>query len=313
MALVRVGSHRARGKLFGLCGRDDCHQRHFTVGGEFYEIPDAKLAEAREITGVTRVTRDPDEKIRAEKERNTARLTKGVDNLVLRLGGKMDKSNGYRLSIETKYGALHISPMDTWIATRFEDSERAEAIGGYTGKWNFHAHGVKPNEQEMHDLFESFSRQLQRILPTREGVTEPMRPAKCPDARKFREIRPSEEKLHWTGRAAATATEAHEASARADEYTARGGLATRAEAAHNNARLAHERAQNLYSMAGDEAAAHAHGVLAHSHAMAAQAHGEYAPSQRDAEKALDEARARHAKRSAPTGRSAADRKVRKKK
>ena len=163
MALVRVGSNRARAALQRLCnGR--CRYRSFLAKGEFYEIPDSILAEAVEITGVSHVKRDPDAKGAALKEKNQRRMTAGVRNLVLRLGGHEVGGHGYPFEIRTRYGKLEVAPHDTWIATRFDDAERARSLYGVgaTGKWNFHT--SDHSERGLYELFEQFARELARIV-----------------------------------------------------------------------------------------------------------------------------------------------------
>lgn len=65
-----------------------------------------------------------------------------VERIVDRMGCVPDPSYGRRL--ETVAGALHITPYDTWVATRFEDVARAKSKVGqgslnpYSGKWNWH-------------------------------------------------------------------------------------------------------------------------------------------------------------------------------
>ena len=53
----------------------------------------------------------------------------------------------YEFQIETTLGLLHVTPFDNWIATRFDDVDRAKAVLGSgrdvrlnpcSGKWNFH-------------------------------------------------------------------------------------------------------------------------------------------------------------------------------
>ena len=65
-----------------------------------------------------------------------------IERIVDRLGCVPDPSYGRRL--ETIAGPLHISPYDTWVATRFEDVARAKSLisqgtlNPYSGKWNWH-------------------------------------------------------------------------------------------------------------------------------------------------------------------------------
>lgn len=165
MAIVRVGSHRARRELIRLCEGKSCRTRHFLSPGEFYEIPDSLLVEARDIKGVTHVKKDPDQRRKAAEEKMKARMTDGVRRLVIGLGGKEESyaSGMTEFVINTRYGILRIHPYDNWIATRFDDPPRGVyGINDYTGKWNFHAH--EKGEQGAHDVFESFSRSLAAIV-----------------------------------------------------------------------------------------------------------------------------------------------------
>jgi hypothetical protein len=55
--LIRVGSHRARRKMFDLIGRDVCRaffswERH--CAGGFYRIPERDLQRVLSITGITK-------------------------------------------------------------------------------------------------------------------------------------------------------------------------------------------------------------------------------------------------------------------
>jgi hypothetical protein len=81
----------------------------------------------------------------------------------------------YSLMMETNLGLLRLSVHDEienrklspWVATRFEDVERAKVrlgneINPYTGKWNFHFFdGCGLTAEQCAEYFES---ELQRVL-----------------------------------------------------------------------------------------------------------------------------------------------------
>lgn len=53
---------------------------------------------------------------------------------------KPEPSQSYSYAISTTYGLLDVTFYDTWVATRFNDSDSTELLTGssLTGKWNFH-------------------------------------------------------------------------------------------------------------------------------------------------------------------------------
>jgi hypothetical protein len=62
--------------------------------------------------------------------------------------------------LDTTLGALSVCWVDTWLACRFEEPERARRSVGcnpYSGKWNFHG---ASNEES----FAAFTREIRRLL-----------------------------------------------------------------------------------------------------------------------------------------------------
>jgi hypothetical protein len=74
------------------------------------------------------------------REKFIAAVTTYLESIGTRPGGFYD------LELDTPAGLLNLSVYEDWVATRFEDVERAatitKAIGRpcnpYSGKWNFH-------------------------------------------------------------------------------------------------------------------------------------------------------------------------------
>lgn len=67
----------------------------------------------------------------------------------------------------TPLGPLTITPLDNWIACRFDKPEIAKRYvdcNPYSGKWNFHEWEDSPASLLAPDALEHFTRQLRRVL-----------------------------------------------------------------------------------------------------------------------------------------------------
>jgi len=111
-----------------------------------------------------------------------------MERAIARLGGKPNQWG--EVEVPTRAGALSVTVLDNWVATRFLDVDAARTLGlgdrlnPYSGKWNWHpgelsdleaisifdriARVVKLESEELADLQESFEDEAQHLSPAEE-------------------------------------------------------------------------------------------------------------------------------------------------
>lgn len=96
-------------------------------------------------------------RITKKSQQSYDRFNKAVTGYLISKGATPGEF--YALRIETTLGLLHVSPHDDWIATRFDDVDRAKSVLGsgrdgrlnpYSGKWNFHFADGTPVAEALH-------------------------------------------------------------------------------------------------------------------------------------------------------------------
>lgn len=107
-------------------------------------------------------------------KKDKLRFQRECARLVLRLGAedREEYAGSRRYVLQTRLGELHLFPFDGWLATRFQDVDRAKAelnpksewglrLNPYSGKWNFHF----SDECTVQAALEFVEAEIRRILP----------------------------------------------------------------------------------------------------------------------------------------------------
>ena len=90
------------------------------------------------------------------------------------LGATRNRDCGYEYAVATVAGSLYVTVYDDWIACRFEEPERAKAIGDtrlnpYSGKWNHHYDAAEfKSRRTTRHCVDYFFIELDRYLPETE-------------------------------------------------------------------------------------------------------------------------------------------------
>lgn len=106
---------------------------------------------------------------------NKLKFRKLIISILNKYGAKLTEGEYHQYSLETPLGRLSLTvydgaehrSFDPWVASRFDDPERAarrlgREMNGYSGKWNHHF-GNGTGNIDPEECAASFERDLQRI------------------------------------------------------------------------------------------------------------------------------------------------------